>query len=649
MINIFKPFNQKSIKFIISQRTVNSTFLRTFSTLSDNQHRNNNEFILPETQQNNEKTTKSSINTIAKKKLKKSEQKDLKSSSSTTTTTTKDLATTPSNIYKESPIANKDEDGNEQFKRLSKEQSKSLNRIAISRREIEEAETLPDTSSPLSDTTKSVFYDIMMAPKKVSIQGKHKQHLYEFSTESVDPVELFKVIPLTSQNVIKFMQRMGVSNHQNRVLETIKMLDDKGISLDIYLYNTALAALATNADVENSLILFQRLLNEGIKPTTYIFTSLLGVHMRAGKVDEAFHILKSMENTYSLVPDHVNYSTMINGCVINKQYSKAIQLFSEARHKGMEPDSVTLSIMIDACAKDGRVEKAFTYYDEFKYLNLPPTEVTFNSLIHACAKRPDNYYYLKAFELLQEMSLNNYQPDIITYTSLLQAASNRGEISVVEKLYREIIVRKDLFPQKPDQRVFSLVLAGYANNNADEKKTFSKNGLKVNIEKANQILKDTEKFGVKLNSYIMDQYLRVYAYAGKINMAREIFDSYYKEYQLEHTPLTYGILIRMYTTNRRLEKAQELLLQMRQETTFKPDYGIFLSLMHGAAKVGYANTCIKYAKEMTELGFPPKKTDIINFIKRFRQYPEVINELESIAVDNDQDDDFHDRNMLVDK
>ncbi|KAM9996236.1 hypothetical protein ACTFIY_002428 [Dictyostelium cf. discoideum] len=506
---------------------------------------------------------------------------------------------------------------------------------------IERAISLPNTSSPLSDPSKRVQYNMLLEAQTLPILGKGKQHLYNFSTESVDPYIFFRQNGFTIPLAVKFIQRMGLSNHPNRILETMKLFEEKSVILNVVLYSCILSGLANCKDIDNSLMVFERMLADGIKPNNHIFNSLFIVHMANGKVEESFQILNSMETTYGLLPDHINYTSLINGLIKNKKPKLAIQLFSEARIKGMQPDSVTLSVMVDACAKNDLVEKAFQYYEEFKYLNLTPTEVTFNSLIYACAKRSDDYYYLKSFELLQDMALHKFKPDIITYSSLMKGAAKRGEVQVFEKIYKELLYNRDDFKQQPDQRVFTYALFGYANNQIISKKTYlNKSGLAINIEKSEKVLQEMKARGIPLTKYPLDEYLKVLAHSCRIYRTREVFDTEYAKHNIKPDIFTYGIIIKMYVDHRRLENALEILHQMKTNGV-EGDYYIYLTLMHGTAKVGYAKTCLKIANEMNRLGFPPKMEDLKGILLRFHEYPDIVGAIKRVSIwDDNQQNHF---------
>ncbi|EFA76720.1 hypothetical protein PPL_09471 [Heterostelium album PN500] len=522
------------------------------------------------------------------------------------------------------------------------------NEVTLTEEEREAARLLPSTTSPLSDITKSAAYDTMMEyQKQFPILGKGKQHLYSFNTSPVPVKQYFTANELNFKNVIRYISRMGISGHPQLVLDCVDYLDKEDIVINPYIYSLILRALGIAGDVENSLKIFERLMSEGIKPTVHMFDGVINAYMNASKVDDALQILKSMEEKYSLVPDHVNYTTLIHGLVRNEKVDMAIEMFSDARTKGMDPDTVTLSVMIDACAKDDRVEKAFNYFDEFRYLNLPPTEVTFNSLISACSKRADNYYYLKAFELFQEMTLYNFQPDIITYTSLMRAAAYRGEIRVVEKLYKDILERKDLFPHKPDEHVFSLILGAYANNIRDDvNPTKFRANLKPNLERVEQIFKDAQQLMAgPITKYIIDQYLKAYAFSNKITTTEKIFNEVYAEHKVEQDIISYSIMLSLYCHTRRFEKAQKLFQDMR-EKGIKPDYKLYKILLFGTTKVGYANTCLKLAKEMVGFGFPPESKDMDKIVKRFAEYPEIVTQLQSLTVSSKADDSYNAKHLF---
>eukprot|EP01133_Synstelium_polycarpum_P012209 gene12209-14297_t len=476
------------------------------------------------------------------------------------------------------------------------------------------ARNLPDTSSPLSDPTKSALYDTMEIQRRFPILGKGKNHLFDFKTVKISPETFFATNRLTYPTLSFYLNRMGLCGHSDMVLAALSYLDKQNIEISVKIYAQIIRGVGITGDVDNALLIFDRLLK------VHIFDGLINAHMNCHKVDEAFSILKSMEDKYHLVPDH--------GLVKNRQITKAIELFSDAKTKGMDPDPVTLTVMIDACAKNDRVEKAFNYYDEFKYLNLPPTEVTFNALINACSKRADNY--------------------ILTYTNLLRAASTRGEVSVIEKLYKDILERKDLFPHKPDERVFTLVMSGYANNQIEVQKSKYKMKLKVNLERVEQILKDMERLEVPMTKYPLDAYLKAYAYTGKLNTTEKIFLEDYPRHNIKPDVITYNIMISMYCQNKRFEKGYKLLHQMR-ELGIKPDYNVYKTLMYGTTKVGYASTCLKLAREMVELGFPPETHHMKNILLRYKDYPEITSQLEALSVRSELKEDYNDKHMFYEE
>ncbi|KAN0029796.1 hypothetical protein ACTA71_007933 [Dictyostelium dimigraforme] len=585
----------------------------------------------------------STLNKLLNFKINKNKENIIKSihrsfSTSTTTTTTGKF----NRIYTEVEISKDTNKNHLEIKKKKKDNNRDVDYIKPEL--IERAKLLPHTSSPLSDTSKRVRYNMLLEAHSQPILGKGKQHLYNFSTESIDPVIFFQQNPINKRLAMSFIQHMGLSNHPNRILETIKLLDKNLIKLDLKLYNNILSGFANCKDIDNCLLIFERMLAEGITPNNYIFNSLITAHMNVGKVDESFQILRSMEDQYHLVPDHINYTTLMNGLVRNGKTKLAIQLFSEARIKGMQPDSVTLSVMVDACAKEDLVEKAFQYYEEFKYLNLPPTEVTFNSLINACAKRADDHYYLKGFELLQEMSIHNFSPDIITFTSLMNGAANRGEVAVFEKIYRELLYNREDFKHNPDTRVFSLALLGYANNQILAKQKNDKSDLKVNIEKAEKVFKEMQERGVAISKKTLNNYLKVYSSSGFIKQTKQIFDKIYSKYNIQPDVTTFGTMIRMYVDHRKLETALELLYKMRNDG-IKPDYFIYLTLLHGCAKLGYGKTALKISNEMNRVGLPPKIEDMKGILLRFREYPEIHDGIKNVCVFG-EDDDYHRNNFF---
>ncbi|KAJ0967166.1 hypothetical protein J5N97_024083 [Dioscorea zingiberensis] len=81
---------------------------------------------------------------------------------------------------------------------------------------------------------------------------------------------------------------------------------------DIVSWNAMIAAYGMHGRGEEALRLFYQMLESGERPTSVTFTSILSACSHSGLIEEGLEIFKAMHMVYSIVPDVVHYSGMVD-------------------------------------------------------------------------------------------------------------------------------------------------------------------------------------------------------------------------------------------------------------------------------------------------------------------------------------------------
>ncbi|KAJ0972196.1 hypothetical protein J5N97_020155 [Dioscorea zingiberensis] len=210
---------------------------------------------------------------------------------------------------------------------------------------------------------------------------------------------------------------------------------------------TVISACASKGDFQVARSLVHQLQKSRVNLNIYVKTALIDIE---GDVQSANELFNRMQTK-----DVISWNTMISGYAQHGQWTQAIELFKEmSTLKDMKPDTVTMSSVIAACghlgilefgrwvvdyiaenqiglnlsgynslifmySRCGSLEEAKRVFEE-----MPKRDVfSYNSLISGLAANGDG---LEVLKLLMKMKNELIEPDAITFIGILTACSHSG-------------------------------------------------------------------------------------------------------------------------------------------------------------------------------------------------------------------------------
>nr|KJB64999.1 hypothetical protein B456_010G075400 [Gossypium raimondii] len=124
-------------------------------------------------------------------------------------------------------------------------------------------------------------------------------------------------------------------------------------SRNVVSWNVMIRGYAQNGQDLEALVLYEKLLQQKLKPDSITFVAVLSACNHAGLIEEGRIYFDSISKRYALVPTLDHYACMINllgrsGCM-----TEAIDLVNNMPH---EPNSLIWSTLLSVCAIKGDIE-----------------------------------------------------------------------------------------------------------------------------------------------------------------------------------------------------------------------------------------------------------------------------------------------------
>ncbi|XP_031249489.1 pentatricopeptide repeat-containing protein At2g03880, mitochondrial-like [Pistacia vera] len=142
-------------------------------------------------------------------------------------------------------------------------------------------------------------------------------------------------------------------------------------AVDVVAWNSMIKAYSQNGYPRKAIILFQKMVEQGIKPTNYTFLAVLSACSHSGLVQEGHKLFESMEKDYGIQPEETHYSCMVDLLGRAGQLEKALDFINNLPIK---PTAPLWRPLLAACRCHSNLQMA-----EFvakKILDLDPKDAT---------------------------------------------------------------------------------------------------------------------------------------------------------------------------------------------------------------------------------------------------------------------------------
>ncbi|KAH0730158.1 hypothetical protein KY290_001217 [Solanum tuberosum] len=238
--------------------------------------------------------------------------------------------------------------------------------------------------------------------------------------------------------------------------------------------------------------LFDSMIEEGLEPTSELYTALIGAYCRSHILDKAFVLLHAMIDLPHCQPDVYTYSILIKACVDADRFDLVESLYEQMVDRSIVPNTVTQNIVLSGYGRAGKyaemekvllgmlesadskpdvwtmntilsifgnkglIEMMERWYEKIRNFGIEPETRTFNILIGAYGKKK---MYDKMSSVMEYMRKLSFLWTTSTYNNVIEAFSDAGEAKHMEYTFDQMHAEG----MKADTKTFCCLVRGYAN------------------------------------------------------------------------------------------------------------------------------------------------------------------------------------------
>ncbi|KAI4977515.1 hypothetical protein ZWY2020_059652 [Hordeum vulgare] len=334
------------------------------------------------------------------------------------------------------------------------------------------------------------------------------------------------------------------------VVEVARAVFDRMTDKNSVSWNAMIKGYAENGDATEALLLFKRMVGEGVDVTDVSVLAALHACGELGYLDEGRRVHEllmriGLESNVSVMNALI---TMYSKC---KRTDLAAQVFDEVRYK----TPISWNAMILGCTQNGRPEDAVRLFSRMQLKNVKPDSFTLVSVIPALADISDP---------LQARWIHGYSirlhldQDVYVLTALIDMYAKCGRVSIARSLFNSARERHVI--------TWNAMIHGYGSHGFG----------KVAVE----LFEEMKNSGRVPNETTFLSVLSACSHAGLVDEGRKYFSSMKEDYGLEPGMEHYGTMVDLLGRAGKLDEAWSFIQKMPMD----PGISVYGAML-GACKL----------------------------------------------------------------
>jgi len=369
---------------------------------------------------------------------------------------------------------------------------------------------------------------------------------------------------------------------------------DLGVA-DVVTHNVLLKAHLHNGDLASARKAVDTIRAAGIAPNCVTFNELLDATIKSNPKD-MWGIINDMR-ACGCMPNSVTCSTLLKGITAAsdpRDLDRALEITRDIKE---EIDEVLFGSMIEACIRSQRLDLLAKTLKRQKQKRIALTDAhSFGSVIRGYGQIRDLH---GAREAWSDMKARNIVPTSVTFGCMVEALVSNGDIESAYDLVREAMHDEQVRPVV-NAVIYCSVLKGFSHNNK--------------FERVWDVYQEMRASNMELTVATYNALVDACARCGELGRMEPLLKDMVEQ-GIEPNVITHSTVLKGYCQQGRLEKAFELMEQMKKTAKVRPDEVSYNTLLDGCARRGLYERGMAILEEMHEAGVKPTNFTLAVLVK----------------------------------
>lgn len=195
-----------------------------------------------------------------------------------------------------------------------------------------------------------------------------------------------KQIQQKQKDYLHLIKTAGVRGNWRQVAALVSEMGARGVKGNVYIYNTAIAAMARcRRPREAEALLTVMLERDSVAPDTISYNSAINAHARCGDLDGARRLLDRMEELAGggalLWPDQFTYNAVANAAAKRGDAAAAAEVLKTMTRAGVTPNIITYNSCLAACKGKGDLRRASLLLELMRDDGIDPDQRSYSAAI----------------------------------------------------------------------------------------------------------------------------------------------------------------------------------------------------------------------------------------------------------------------------
>eukprot|EP01018_Ginkgo_biloba_P029526 Gb_22656 [translate_table: standard] len=388
--------------------------------------------------------------------------------------------------------------------------------------------------------------------------------LYSKSGSMEDARQVFEKMPERNRvSWIAMITGYASNGPAEEALSLFHQVQRTGMKPSQFIFSSVLSACASISALEPAKGIHKHIIQTGFESNVFIGSALVDMYAKGGNIEDA-------RNLFDKLPERniVCWTAMITGYMQSGRGEEAVKLFRQMHGIGMKPNQFTLASITGACASLAALEEGTQIHNQI-------IKTGYESNVFVCSALVDLYGKCGSVEDARKV-FDRMPKNTVSWNAMISGFAQNGQGEEALKHFCQMQVACI----RPNEVTYPSVLSACASLVALGQ------GMKIH----NHTIKTGLEFDVFVGSALVD----MYAKCGSIRNAYEVFTN-----MPERNEVSWNAMISGYAQHGRGKEALHLFEQMQRDG-MKPNHITFISVLSACSHVGLVDEGRHYFKSMIQ-------------------------------------------------